>query len=211
MRCHSRRTAVNTRTRIGLAVLAARGRRPSERRRPTPTTATSTLALPLKANSVRFAVIGDAGTGDRRKSKPRTRSPPTTSGSPSPSRFCWATTSTARAGPRTSPRSSRSPTRRCSMPRSNSTLRWGITTIPTRSSTSRSTWAATAIAPSRRAMPGSSCWTAITWIPSKSPGWRRSSPRPARTGKSPISTIPCTPRRAAAQKSSCARSWSRFL
>lgn len=56
---------MNTRTRIGLAVLAALWSAPLGAQKTNTTTATSTLALPLKANSVRFAVIGDAGTGDK--------------------------------------------------------------------------------------------------------------------------------------------------
>lgn len=57
---------MNPRTSIALAVLAAGWSAPlAAQTRTTATTTSSTLALPLRANSVRFAVIGDAGTGDR--------------------------------------------------------------------------------------------------------------------------------------------------
>jgi len=56
---------VSLRTRLIFAVLAA-GSAPLLAQTTTQTTkATSTLALPKRANSVRFAVIGDAGTGDK--------------------------------------------------------------------------------------------------------------------------------------------------
>jgi predicted phosphodiesterase len=56
---------VNTRTRIGLAVLAALWSAPLAAQKTQTTTATASLALPKRANSVRFLVIGDAGTGDK--------------------------------------------------------------------------------------------------------------------------------------------------
>jgi predicted phosphodiesterase len=66
MRFHSRRIAVNARARIVFAVIAACWSAPlAAQTRTTTTKATSTLALPLRANSVRFAAIGDVGTGDK--------------------------------------------------------------------------------------------------------------------------------------------------
>ncbi len=57
---------MNARISTVLAVLAACWSAPLvAQTRTRTTTTTSTLALPLRANSVRFAVIGDAGTGDR--------------------------------------------------------------------------------------------------------------------------------------------------
>lgn len=57
---------MNARSRMVVAVLAACWSAPMAAQTKTQTTkVTSTLALPLRANSVRFAVIGDAGTGDK--------------------------------------------------------------------------------------------------------------------------------------------------
>ncbi len=57
---------MNARISIVLAVLTASWSAPlTAQTKAGTTTTTSTLALPLRANSVRFAVIGDAGTGDR--------------------------------------------------------------------------------------------------------------------------------------------------
>lgn len=57
---------MNARISTVLAVLAASWSAPlAAQTRTQTTTTTSTLSLPLRANSVRFAVIGDAGTGDR--------------------------------------------------------------------------------------------------------------------------------------------------
>jgi len=56
---------VKTLSSIALALVAAGWVPPAPAQTRTPAPAQVTLALPLKANSVRFAVIGDAGTGDR--------------------------------------------------------------------------------------------------------------------------------------------------
>ena len=57
---------MNLRIRIALAVVAACWSAPLVAQTKTPTAkAPSSLALPKRANSVRFAVIGDAGTGDK--------------------------------------------------------------------------------------------------------------------------------------------------
>jgi hypothetical protein len=50
---------------IALGLVAAAWSAPAETQGQSPAGATAALALPLRANSVRFAVIGDAGTGDR--------------------------------------------------------------------------------------------------------------------------------------------------
>ena len=50
---------------IALALIAAGGTAPLPAQSRNQAPAQPTLALPLKSNSVRFAVIGDAGTGDR--------------------------------------------------------------------------------------------------------------------------------------------------
>ena len=50
---------------IALALVAAGWATPAPAQTRTQATAQATLALPLKRNSVRFAVIGDAGTGDK--------------------------------------------------------------------------------------------------------------------------------------------------
>ena len=55
---------MNLPTRILLSVLAACWSAPLAAQK-TQTTSTASLALPKRANSVRFAVIGDAGTGDK--------------------------------------------------------------------------------------------------------------------------------------------------
>ena len=69
---------------------------------------------PRGADSIRFAVIGDIGTGERRNTRSGPRSHARSRCSRSSSCSCSATTSTAASGRRTSCRSSRSPTRPCS-------------------------------------------------------------------------------------------------
>jgi len=56
---------VKTLSTIALALIAAGGTAPLPAQSRNQAPAQPTLALPLKSNSVRFAVIGDAGTGDR--------------------------------------------------------------------------------------------------------------------------------------------------
>jgi predicted phosphodiesterase len=56
---------VKTLSAITLALVAAGWAPPAGAQRQSPAGTTAALALPLRANSVRFAVIGDAGTGDR--------------------------------------------------------------------------------------------------------------------------------------------------
>jgi predicted phosphodiesterase len=56
---------VKTLSIIALALVAAGGTAPAAAQTRAAAPAKVTLALPLKNNSVRFAVIGDAGTGDR--------------------------------------------------------------------------------------------------------------------------------------------------
>ena len=65
MRFRSRRIAVYSRIRIAVAILAVYCAAPLAAQTKTTTKVTSSLALPKRANSVRFLVIGDAGTGDK--------------------------------------------------------------------------------------------------------------------------------------------------